>query len=170
MTDIPHPPDPHDPRPDGLTSGDPLRDEPDPTAPAADEPLRAEPEPGAAAAEEPPGEEPHPSFLPPRARRDPLGDGPERPIYEGPDLAAAAAEDGPRRLTRSSSDRMLAGVSGGLGRYFNVDPLIFRIGFVVLTFAGGFGLIAYLLGAVAIPDEDDQQQQRWGLWRTLGAG
>jgi phage shock protein PspC (stress-responsive transcriptional regulator) len=170
MTDTPHPPDPHDPRRDGLTSGDPLRDEPDPTAPAADEPLRAEPEPGASAAEEPPGEEPHPSFLPPRARRDPLGDGPERPIYEGPDLAAAAAEDGPRRLTRSSADRMLAGVSGGLGRYFNVDPLIFRIGFVVLTFAGGFGLIAYLLGAVAIPDDDDRRPQRWGLWRTLGAG
>ena len=38
----------------------------------------------------------------------------------------------PRRLTRSSSDKVMAGVAGGLGRYFDIDPIIFRIGFVVL--------------------------------------
>ena len=38
----------------------------------------------------------------------------------------------PRRLTRSSSDRVLVGVAGGLGRYFGVDPVIFRIGFAAL--------------------------------------
>jgi phage shock protein PspC (stress-responsive transcriptional regulator) len=52
--------------------------------------------------------------------------------------------DAPRRLRRSSSDRMLGGVAGGLGRYFDVDPVLFRIGFVVLLFAGGAGLLAYL--------------------------
>ena len=96
-----------------------------------------------------------PSFIPPRAHRDPLGDGPERPYYDGPDLAAAAEADTPRRLTRTSSDRLIAGVAGGLGRYFDVDPLIFRIAFVVLTFAGGFGLLAYLIGVVAIPADDE---------------
>ena len=39
---------------------------------------------------------------------------------------------------------MLGGVAGGLGRYFDVDPVLFRIGFVVLLFAGGAGLLAYL--------------------------
>ena len=38
-----------------------------------------------------------------------------------------------RRLERSSSDKMLAGVCGGLGRYFELNPTVFRVGFVVLT-------------------------------------
>jgi phage shock protein PspC (stress-responsive transcriptional regulator) len=39
---------------------------------------------------------------------------------------------------------MIGGVAGGLGRYFDVDPVLFRIAFVVLCFAGGAGLLAYL--------------------------
>jgi phage shock protein PspC (stress-responsive transcriptional regulator) len=64
----------------------------------------------------------------------------------------------------------VGGVAGGLGRHFDVDPLIFRIGFVVLTFAGGFGLFAYLVGLVAMPSEDATTPMRWGLARTVGAG
>jgi phage shock protein PspC (stress-responsive transcriptional regulator) len=59
----------------------------------------------------------------------------------------------PRRLTRSSSDKVLAGVAGGLGRYFDIDPIIFRIGFVVLTLAGGAGVLAYLAAWVLVPDD-----------------
>jgi phage shock protein PspC (stress-responsive transcriptional regulator) len=59
----------------------------------------------------------------------------------------------PRRLTRSSSDKVLAGVAGGLGRYFDIDPIIFRIGFVVLVFAGGAGVLAYLAAWVLVPDD-----------------
>src|SRR4051794_28831529 len=59
----------------------------------------------------------------------------------------------PRRLTRSSSDTVLAGVAGGLGRYFDIDPIIFRIGFVVLTFAGGAGVLAYLAAWVLVPPD-----------------
>jgi phage shock protein PspC (stress-responsive transcriptional regulator) len=59
----------------------------------------------------------------------------------------------PRRLTRSSSDKVLAGVAGGLGRYFDIDPIIFRIGFVVLVFAGGAGILAYLAAWVLVPDD-----------------
>ena len=46
-----------------------------------------------------------------------------------------------KRLERSSSDRMLAGVSGGLGRYFDLNPTFFRLGFVVLTLLGGAGIL-----------------------------
>jgi phage shock protein PspC (stress-responsive transcriptional regulator) len=60
----------------------------------------------------------------------------------------------PRRLLRSSSDRVIGGVCGGLGRYFNVDPIIFRIGAVVLAFIGGAGLLAYLAALLLIPSDD----------------
>jgi phage shock protein PspC (stress-responsive transcriptional regulator) len=57
----------------------------------------------------------------------------------------------PRRLTRSGADAVIGGVGSGLGRYFGVDPLLFRIGFVVLSFAGGFGVLAYLLLLAFMP-------------------
>ena len=60
----------------------------------------------------------------------------------------------PRRLLRSRPDRMIGGVCAGLGRYFNVDPIIFRIGAVVLAFVGGAGLLAYLAALLLIPSED----------------
>ena len=60
----------------------------------------------------------------------------------------------PRRLLRARSDRVIGGVCGGLGRYFNLDPIIFRIGAVVLAFVGGAGLLAYLAALLLIPSED----------------
>jgi phage shock protein PspC (stress-responsive transcriptional regulator) len=85
---------------------------------------------------------------------DPLEAGPERPQQEPPPPAAATAAAGaPRRLTRSSSDRVLGGIAGGLGRYFDIDPIIFRIGFVVLTIAGGAGILAYLAAWLLVPDD-----------------
>jgi phage shock protein PspC (stress-responsive transcriptional regulator) len=82
----------------------------------------------------------------------------------------------PRRLLRSSDDRVLAGVAGGLGRYFGVDPVIFRIGFALSLFFGGLGGLAYLLLAVFVPtDGDPDRAQRvggrlrgMGFWRGLG--
>jgi phage shock protein C len=56
-----------------------------------------------------------------------------------------------RRLYRSRQDRIVAGVCGGLGHYFNVEPVLVRIGFVALTFAGGAGILVYLLAAILIP-------------------
>src|SRR3712207_7468734 len=55
----------------------------------------------------------------------------------------------PKRLTRASDDRMLAGVAGGLGRHFELDPLLFRVGFAVLTLFGGAGLRLYIPLALA---------------------
>jgi phage shock protein PspC (stress-responsive transcriptional regulator) len=60
----------------------------------------------------------------------------------------------PRRLYRARDGRIIGGVCAGLGRYFNVDPIIFRIGAVVLAFVGGAGLLAYLAALLLIPAED----------------
>jgi phage shock protein PspC (stress-responsive transcriptional regulator) len=60
----------------------------------------------------------------------------------------------PKRLLRARSGRVIGGVCAGLGRYFNADPIIFRIGAVVLAFVGGAGLLAYLAALLLIPSED----------------
>jgi len=52
--------------------------------------------------------------------------------------------DTPRKLTRSSSNKVVGGVAGGLAEYFSVDPLVVRVGFVVSIFFSGAGLLAYL--------------------------
>jgi phage shock protein PspC (stress-responsive transcriptional regulator)/FtsH-binding integral membrane protein len=69
----------------------------------------------------------------------------------------------PRVLRRSRTDRVAAGVSGGLGRYFGVDPVLFRVLFATSAFFGGAGLLAYLLAWVAIPDEGTEHAavDRW---------
>ncbi len=63
----------------------------------------------------------------------------------------------PRKLTRSGSDALIGGVASGLGRYFNLDPLLFRIAFVALSFAGGIGLVAYLLLLVFVPSDGGER-------------
>jgi phage shock protein PspC (stress-responsive transcriptional regulator) len=70
-----------------------------------------------------------------------------------PTQEQSGAGQGPKRLLRSRSDRMIFGVAGGLGRYFDVDPVIFRIGFGVSLFFGGLGILAYLALALFVPDE-----------------
>lgn len=60
----------------------------------------------------------------------------------------------PKRFTRSNSDKVIAGVCGGLGSYFEVDSTVFRIIFVVATFFGGFGLLLYVILALLVPAED----------------
>src|SRR4051794_32507014 len=59
----------------------------------------------------------------------------------------------PRRLTRSGSDAVIGGVAGGLGRYFGIDPILFRIGFVVLSFIGAVGLLAYVILLAFVPSD-----------------
>jgi|SRR5262245_2063267 len=63
---------------------------------------------------------------------------------------------GPKRpLLRSKSDRMIWGVAGGLASHTGFDPTLVRIAFVVATlFVGGAGLLAYLVLAVALPEDD----------------
>ena len=58
-----------------------------------------------------------------------------------------------KELHRSRDDRILAGVAGGLGRYFDLSPTFFRIDFAVLTLVGGAGILLYVAAALVIPDE-----------------
>ena len=58
------------------------------------------------------------------------------------------------RFLRSSDDRLLAGVAGGLGRSFGVDPIIFRILLGALVFAGGIGLLIYAAAVILAPSDD----------------
>lgn len=57
-----------------------------------------------------------------------------------------------KRLYRSRKDRKIAGVCGGLGEYFNVDPVIFRIIWVVLALGAGTGILAYIVFWLIVPD------------------
>ena len=54
-------------------------------------------------------------------------------------------------LRRSADDRLVAGVAGGLGDFFGIDPVIVRIGFIVLTFFGGVGLALYFVSWLIVP-------------------
>ena len=58
-----------------------------------------------------------------------------------------------KTLVRSTSDRWLGGVCVGLGRYFDLNPAIYRIAFVVLTLAGGTGALLYVAAWLVIPEE-----------------
>jgi phage shock protein C len=56
-------------------------------------------------------------------------------------------------LRRSTTDKVIAGVAGGLGRYLGVDPVIIRIALVVLALTGGSGVLLYIIAWIAIPEE-----------------
>jgi phage shock protein PspC (stress-responsive transcriptional regulator) len=58
-----------------------------------------------------------------------------------------------KTLCKSSTHKMIAGVCGGIGEYFNVDPTLIRLGFVALSFMFGGGFIAYIIAAIVIPAE-----------------
>ena len=59
-----------------------------------------------------------------------------------------------KRLYRSRSDRMIAGVAGGLGDYFNIDPTIVRLIFVFFVIFGvGSGVLAYFILMLLVPEE-----------------
>jgi phage shock protein PspC (stress-responsive transcriptional regulator) len=103
----------------------------------------------------------------------------------GPEEPPAAAEaptvplgPEPRRLLRSRSDRVLGGVCGGLGRYFNVDPIIFRIAAIALVFLGGAGVLLYLAALILVPSEGTdaaaqapaEGRNRWVVIAVVGLG
>ncbi|MFW9903855.1 MAG: PspC domain-containing protein [Candidatus Thorarchaeota archaeon] len=62
----------------------------------------------------------------------------------------------PRRFYRSREDRWLAGVCGGLGEYFNIDPILIRIGFIFITAVYGIGLVLYIILAIFIEENPHQ--------------
>jgi len=62
--------------------------------------------------------------------------------------------DTPKRLYRSTSDRIIAGVAGGIAEYFAIDSTLVRIIFVALSFGGGIGVGLYILAWVMVPTRD----------------
>lgn len=82
----------------------------------------------------------------------------------GGPYAPEPGETGPRvsreevrdlaRLRRSRTDRKVSGVAGGIAHHLDIDPLLVRIAFVILTFFGGGGLILYGVAWVLLPEED----------------
>ena len=58
----------------------------------------------------------------------------------------------PRKLYRSRTERMVAGVCGGLAEYFNVDTTVIRVLFLVITLFGGAGLVVYVVMWILVPD------------------
>ncbi|MCB9433887.1 MAG: PspC domain-containing protein [Ardenticatenaceae bacterium] len=59
-----------------------------------------------------------------------------------------------KRLVRYSDDRMFLGVASGLARYFDIDPAIVRLLFVLMALGGGHGLILYIIMAILMPEAD----------------
>ncbi len=61
-----------------------------------------------------------------------------------------------KKLTRSTDDRMLAGVAGGLAEYFDIDPVLIRILFVIIALLGGgfIGILIYAVLWILMPEQD----------------
>ncbi len=64
-----------------------------------------------------------------------------------------------KRLARSRTDYMIGGVSGGLGKYFNIAPTIVRLVFVLLAVSGGSGVLLYFILWIVMPREDLLESQ-----------
>ena len=56
-----------------------------------------------------------------------------------------------KKLYKSNTNKMLEGVCGGIAEYFDIDPTIVRLGWVVFCALGGSGILAYIIAAIIIP-------------------
>ena len=57
-----------------------------------------------------------------------------------------------KKLYKSETNKMLAGVCGGIAEYFNIDATLVRLGWVVFSLLGGSGLLAYIIAAIIMPE------------------
>ncbi|MEV6952836.1 PspC domain-containing protein [Streptomyces sp. NPDC051183] len=95
-------------------------------------------------------------------------------VHDTPPAGSGAAAAPPAErppLRRSKRDKVLAGVCGGLGRYFDLDPVVFRIVLGVLAVTGGVGLIFYGFAWLLLPleGEDDSEAKKLLTGRVEGA-
>jgi phage shock protein C len=92
----------------------------------------------------------------------------KQPLYKEESMRRITMKSAPSRgkgeprsrLYRSGRDRILGGVCGGLGEYFDVDPVIIRLLFVALAFAGGLGIILYIIAWIIIPRNPEHRWNR----------
>lgn len=91
---------------------------------------------------------------------------------------ATEVPESERRLVRPADDRVIAGVSSGLARYFDMNPLIYRVAFAALILFGGAGLVLYAAAWLVIPDERREESlvgeairdHRSRPWLVIGVG
>ena len=57
-----------------------------------------------------------------------------------------------KSLHKSRDNKMIAGICGGIGEYFNIDPTLIRLGWVLFCAMGGSGIVAYIIAAIFIPE------------------
>lgn len=60
-----------------------------------------------------------------------------------------------KRLYKSNRSKMLCGVCGGIAEYFNADPTMVRLAWVIFSALGGSGIIAYIIAAIIIPSNPE---------------
>lgn len=74
-----------------------------------------------------------------------------------------------KKLYRSRNNKMIFGLCGGLGEYFDVDPTLVRILFVLLAMPGGFGVLAYIIISLIVPLEPEEmkEEKRHGGFRLV---
>jgi phage shock protein C len=58
-----------------------------------------------------------------------------------------------KKLYRSTTDKMIGGVAGGLSEYFDIDSTLIRVLFIVIVFLGGGGIIAYIILWIVVPQK-----------------
>lgn len=59
-----------------------------------------------------------------------------------------------KELKKSSTNRVVCGVCGGLGEYFSVDPTVVRLLWIAFSLMGGSGILAYIIAAVIMPENN----------------
>ena len=63
-----------------------------------------------------------------------------------------------KKLYRNAENKMLAGVCSGIADYFDIDPTLVRLGWVLFSLLGGSGLLAYIIAGIIIPDAPKTNQ------------
>lgn len=60
-----------------------------------------------------------------------------------------------RKLYRINEGKVLGGLCAGLGEYFNVDPVVIRLCWILFAFLGGCGILAYIIGLLVVPKQPE---------------
>jgi phage shock protein C len=63
-----------------------------------------------------------------------------------------------KRLYKLDKGKMIDGVCGGIAEYFNIDPSLVRLGWILFSVCGGSGILAYIIAALVIPRKPDDEQ------------
>ncbi len=62
-----------------------------------------------------------------------------------------------KRIYKSSTEKKLSGVCGGIAEYFDMDPTVIRLAWVAFTLLGGSGILAYIIAAIVMPGKPELQ-------------